>query len=288
MTPLLDEIRAALGRQLPRYQVRSIEKLGGGLDHAVYEVNGELVVRTSTEDDPATRSEATRRDADLLAAVAEFATLPTPELVFADVEAGVHAYRTLAGASLLEHPVTQPARLAPALGEFLSHLHRAPVEAMETLVPRDTYPLPSWQRDAQQEYQAIADAIPAEDRPLVEDFLGSSPPAEPSAAAFCHNDLGAEHILVNVESHQITGIIDWSDAAITDPVRDLALVYRDLGPDIFDRTLDYYQGVLDDAHRKRAAFYARCALLEDLAYGLHTGRRRYAEAALAHLAWTFT
>lgn len=40
--------------------------------------------------------------------------------------------------------------------------------------------------------------------------------------------------------------------------------------------------------RRRALFHARRALIEDLAYGLSTGPRRYAEAALAHLERTFT
>ncbi|HEU4494020.1 MAG TPA: phosphotransferase [Rubrobacteraceae bacterium] len=34
----------------------------------------------------------------------------------------------------------------------------------------------------------------------------------PRALAFCHNDLGAEHVLVDAEANTITGIIDWTDA----------------------------------------------------------------------------
>jgi aminoglycoside phosphotransferase (APT) family kinase protein len=34
---------------------------------------------------------------------------------------------------------------------------------------------------------------------------------------------------VDVEVSRITGIIDYTEAAITDPARDLALIYRDLG-----------------------------------------------------------
>ncbi len=48
-----------------------------------------------------------------------------------------------------------------------------------------------------------------------------------------------------------------------------------------------YDGRFDDADRERAAFYARCKLLEDIAYGVRTGARPYAEAGLAHLARTF-
>lgn len=130
--------------------------------------------------------------------------------------------------------------------------------------------------------------MPLAARPSVEDFLARTPPAEPRVAAFCHNDLGTEHVLVDVEANAITGVIDWTDAAIADPLRDLALIYRDLGPEVFDLTLAHYGGRFDDADRERAVFYARCKLLEDIAYGVRTpGAGRYAEAGLAHLARTF-
>ncbi len=285
---MIDEIRTLLSRHLPGCEVRSVAALGEGLDNAAYDVNGELVVRASKEADPAIRGESIRREADLLAAVAGFSTLPVPEPVFADVEAGVLAYSKLPGVPLMDHPVAEPARLAPTLGEFLGGLHRAPVEKMEDLVERDFYPLTAWWDDAERDYRQIAGHVPATSRRPVEDFLGRAPPDESRAAAFCHNDLGAEHVLVDVGANAVTGTIDWTDAAIADPVRDLAPIYRDLGSEVFDLTLAHYGGRFDDADRERVVFYARCKLLEDIAYGLRTpGARRYAEAGMAHLARTF-
>ncbi|MDQ3912243.1 MAG: phosphotransferase [Actinomycetota bacterium] len=78
---------------------------------------------------------------------------------------------------------------------------------------------------------------------------------------------------MDVEANAVTGVIDWTGAAIADPVHDLALIYRDLGPEISDLTLDHYEANRDDADRERAVFYARCALLEDIAYG-YTHRSR--------------
>jgi aminoglycoside phosphotransferase (APT) family kinase protein len=285
---VIDEIQTLLTRHLPSHEVRSVAKLSEGLDHAAYEVNGELIVRKSKEADPAIRGGSTRREADLLAVLADMSTLPVPEPIFADVEAGVLVYFRLPGLPLMDHPVAEPMRLAPALGGFLGCLHRAPLEKMEPLVERDFYPLTTWREEAERDYREIADQVPLAARPLVEDFLTRTPPAEPRAAAFCHDDFGAEHVLVDVEMNTITGVIDWTDAAIADPVRDLALIYRDLGPEVFDLTLTHYGGRFDDAERERAVFHARCKLLEDIAYGVRTpGARRYAEAGLAHLARTF-
>ncbi len=129
--------------------------------------------------------------------------------------------------------------------------------------------------------------LPTAARRLIDDFFDRPLPAEFRNVAFCHNDLGAEHVLVDPTSSAITGVIDWTDAAIADPVYDLGLIYRDLGPEVFDLTLAHCDGVCEDADRERAVFYARCALLEDIAYGVRTGERHYAEAGLAHLALTF-
>jgi hypothetical protein len=41
------------------------------------------------------------------------------------------------------------------------------------------------------------------------------------------------------------------------------------------------------ALRERAAFYARCSLLEDLAYGSQTGLSAYTHKSLAALPWLF-
>jgi aminoglycoside phosphotransferase (APT) family kinase protein len=281
-------IRASLARHLPGYEVRSVAGMGEGLDNIAYEVKGELIVRKSKEADPVTRSESTRREADLLVVITELSTLPVPQPIFVDVDAGAFAYAKLPGLPLIDHPVNEPALLAPALGRFLSGLHEAPMKEIEKLVGRDPYPLSAWREDAERDYRQIAERVPAVARRSVEDFLGRTPPVEPNVTVFCHNDLGVEHVLVDIEANVVTGVIDWTDVAITDPARDLALIYRDLGPEIFDLTLAHYEQHFDDDHRDRAVFYARCMLLEDLAYGLNTpGASRYAEAGLTHLARTF-
>jgi aminoglycoside phosphotransferase (APT) family kinase protein len=268
----MDEIHTLLGRHLPGYEVRAITRLEEGSDNAAYEVNGELIVRASKETDRALRSESTQREAQLLAVVAGLSTLPIPEPVFVEAEAGLLAYVKLPGVPLIDHPVAKPALLAPPLGRFLSRLHQAPLEKVKHLVERDAYPLLAWLEDAQRDYREIVEHLPAAYQHLVEDFL----------------ELGAEHVLVDVDANAVSGIIDWTDAAICDPVRDLALIYRDLGPEVFELMVACYDGRFDDADRERAVFHARCKLLEDIAYGVRTpSAHPYAEAGLAHLAQAF-
>lgn len=285
---MMDEIRTLLRRNLPGYEVRTVTESGEGLENAAHEVNGELIVRTSKESDPDLRADYTLREANLLAAITVISTLPVPEPVFVDPEAGAIAYRKLPGRPLIDHPVAAPELLAPDLGGFLSRLHEASSEKLQGLVECDRYPMTAWLEDAVGDYQRISTCLPVEARQQIESFLGHPPPAEPRELTFCHNDLGAEHILVNVGTNTVTGIIDWTDAAVTDPARDLALVFRDLGLGTFERTLAHYGRPFDRVDRERAVFYARCKLLEDIAHGVsNRGARKYAEVGLSRLEQTF-
>ncbi|GAB3162476.1 hypothetical protein GCM10027161_73750 [Microbispora hainanensis] len=282
-----EHIIRLLNRHLSGYEVRTVERLGEGQDNAAYEVNGELVVRQSKADEPDERGEAVEREAAVLAVVSELSPLPVPRPIFVDEEAGVLAYRKLPGLPLNLHPVKEPARLAAPLGDFLSRLHAAPVERMEAFVPRDIYPLGELLEEAEGHYRDIVAQVPPTARRQVEEFLAAEAPPDPETPAFCHNDLGSEHLLVDVEASALTGVIDWTDAAIADPAYDLALVFRDLGPEVYERTLAHYHGRHDDTDHERVVFYARCAILEDIAYGVRTGIRPYADAGLAHLGHTF-
>ena len=275
------EVRALLARHLPSYDVRSVTILGAGLENVAYDVNGELVVRVSVAlaDE---RGALVAREAEVLRRVGTFATLPVPSLVFVDEETGALAYGRLPGTSLLDGP-PRPTDLGARLGSFLGSLHAA--NGMGDVAPRDIFTMAEWLTDARGQYAQLADELTSREHASIESFLATAPPPSSARETFCHNDFGAEHILVS--GGRLTGVIDWSDAAMTDPAYDWGLVWRDLGPQVFADALARYDQPFDDADIARAVFYARCALIEDLAYGIRDGRARYLAAARNNFAHTF-
>jgi aminoglycoside phosphotransferase (APT) family kinase protein len=60
---------------------------------------------------------------------------------------------------------------------------------------------------------------------------GLRPPLHRYDEPWCliHHDLGPEHLIVDPESGQLVGIIDWTDAIIGDPARDIAVFVPSLG-----------------------------------------------------------
>jgi aminoglycoside phosphotransferase (APT) family kinase protein len=286
-------VRRLVAANLPGYRVDSVVAVGEGADHLAYEVNGELIARWAKEPEPAARAAQVDREARLLAAVAAVSPLPVPELSFAVPEQGWLAYRKLPGRPLLDQPrgrwSAHASSIAAALGELLTALHAGPTERLAALAGVDDQPPAGWRREAAETYLAVAGEVPAARRPLVEAFLEAPPPAEGWAPVFSHNDLGIEHVLVDPDTWTVTGVIDWSDAAVVDPAVDFGRLYRDLGPAAAHAAMGSYRTGTDElaSLAERAVFYARCGVLEDLAYGLQTGRARYVDKSLAAMAWLY-
>jgi aminoglycoside phosphotransferase (APT) family kinase protein len=168
-----------------------------------------------------------------------------------------------------------------------------PAARVDALVERDEHPLADWRDEAAECFERVGAAIPAPYHRQVERFLADPAPARGQQPVLSHNDLGAEHVLVR-PGLRVTGVVDWSDAALTDPARDLGLVLRDLGPGAFRAAVEARRAAgwpPDDGLAARARFLAGCALLEDLAYGLEPGveqdRTRYVRNGLAALPWVF-
>jgi aminoglycoside phosphotransferase (APT) family kinase protein len=287
------DVRNLVVAKLRDYHVDSVVLLGEGLDNVVYVVNDELIVRFSKESNPEQRAVRVQREAAVLAAVADVVPVAVPEVRFTVVEQGCLAYSRLPGVPLLIRPrqqrLTHAASIAAMLGRVLSVIHAMPAGRLTDLLETDDQQPAGWLRDAAETYRTIMPHVPSSHRRAVEAFLAAAPPAEGYALMFSHNDLGIEHVLVDPGTSTVTGIIDWSDAALADPAYDFGLLYRDLGPRALEVAIGSYRTDREglDSLRQRAVFYARCSVFEDLAYGIQLRRECYVDLSLAALDWLF-
>lgn len=63
--------------------------------------------------------------------------------------------------------------------------------------------------------------------------------AWPQETVLTHGDLHAGHILIDAQA-QVTGFIDWTEAAVTDPARDFVAHYRTFGEDALNKLISAY------------------------------------------------
>jgi aminoglycoside phosphotransferase (APT) family kinase protein len=273
-------VRHIVRSQLPDCRAESVRPLGEGLDHVAYEVDGDLVVRFGHADRDGPCAPRIGREVALLGVVAGISPLAVPRPRFAVPERCCYGYDKLAGVPMLRLPPEVRARhsgtVAASLGELLGAMHGTPAAEVAHLVPTDVAPATEWLREAADLYADVAAHVPAAYDRVIRAFLDTAPPPDTGdPPVFSHNDLGIEHVLVDPDSGQVTGVIDWSDAALCDRAYDFGLLLRDLGPAALHAALARY--ARRDAYiHARAKFYARCALIEDFAYGLDSGRAEYA------------
>jgi aminoglycoside phosphotransferase (APT) family kinase protein len=277
-------VRELVGRRLPACRVERVELIGAGIDNTAYVVNGDIVVRFAKD----VAAAQVEREGRLLGVVARMSPLAVPEPLFVEADEGCLAYRMVRGIPLIERDAPYDGLLAAEqLGAFLAALHSAPTEAFDGLAAPDVVPLSDWLEEAAETFEAVRDQVPDSRRPAISRFLAAETPAGPDSLVFSHNDLGIEHVMVDPASGAVTGVIDWTDAALVDRANDFGRIYRDLGPDALAAALAQYGSAATDQLVDRAMFYARCGVFEDLAFGLETGRTRYTDKCLRALHWLF-
>jgi aminoglycoside phosphotransferase (APT) family kinase protein len=98
-----------------------------------------------------------------------------------------------------------------------------------------------------------------------------------------HNDLAAEHVLIDPANGNVTGVIDWSDMAIGDPLVDFAGLFHWGGDSLVDSALACYSGPLSDVQLRCARYLGACRGAMDVAFGLDRNRPEYVRAGLTAL-----
>ncbi len=99
------------------------------------------------------------------------------------------------------------------------------------------------------------------------------------ASCLTHGDIGPEHVLVTAAG-DLAGVIDWGDAAVGDPVIDLAWVLFAM-PDEGERVLGAYGGPPDDRFLDRAGFVFALMPWHEVKYGVETDQPGFVESGLA-------
>lgn len=176
------------------------------------------------------------------------------------------------------------------LGRFLAALHDVPLEVASAAgVPADDLArsLHELQGDAFDSLADVAVVAPGAPVEAWRRYFERIPTvAATGTSVLTHNDFAAEHILVDPDSKRLTGVIDWSDAAITRPEVDFAGLFHWGGDRLVNAVLGSYtlvRGALSEGALDIARYMGACRGAMDVTFGIEMQRPEYVAAGLRAL-----
>jgi aminoglycoside phosphotransferase (APT) family kinase protein len=289
-----EQVAAILRQQFPELSQESVSYLGEGCDSSAFEVNAQWVFRFPKRADV---EQQLLLEFRILPVLAKQSPVPVPEFCFygqPSVTFPRHfgGYAKLPGVPGIQLDPRTVAfdTLALTLARFLSWLHAFPVQHAKQLgVKREDVAslIEEVRADALDDFERLSQVAP--DAPLDEwhsclkEGPTNFPPALPTQV-LVHRDLAAEHVLCDPATQTVTGIIDWSDVAVSDGLVDFAGLFHWGGEPFVDAVLANYGGPVDRTVLSSARFLAACRGVADVAFGLETGRREYIEAGIRALS----
>jgi aminoglycoside 2''-phosphotransferase len=286
---LIEHYQRIIAACFPELAIEHCAMHSEGWDSVAVAVNDDLIFRFPKRQNVEPQYQVERR---LLPALAGALPLPIPDVAF--FWPGGTAYprifighHLIHGAQLAAEHLT-PGRIdeiARQLGQFLSALHRFPIEQAAQLgVPPGDQA--AWRRRHQDQFEQIQSRVlpllgqDAQARTM-RDWQAFLDDGVHFQATLIHDDLAAEHILYDPAHGTVTGIIDWGDTAIGDPAIDFTGLLAAYGEDFMERVLAHYQSEIDASFRKRMRFYRDITPLNTVLFGLDTAQEQYVQEGLA-------
>ncbi len=259
-----------VSEQFPTLENRQARPLAAGWDNELFMLGENWVFRFPKR---AERVPWLLRETQIMPLMAEAlgAMVPRFEYVGRPSAAFPYAfvgYRLLWGKGADQIESLDQDGLAKDVGRMLSRLHR--VDA--TRVP----PTPlGWEPEPWSVLASGLASVASRVRPLLdsrlltlaEPYLSGDvlEPAQDGPRRFIHNDICPDHLLVDPESSRLSGVIDFSDAVIGDPVLDFAGLIGVGDRAFIDQVIAHYDLALDGRFGSKLKWLTRVLTLTWLA-----------------------
>ena len=257
----------AIRSQFADIQADHVRLIGSGWDNDAFVVEDRWVFRFPRRRDMGEPLDKERKLAPIVAEALSNLGVEVPAMTMLGQPCDDFPYRfggypLLPGVPADQIPEGQvdPMVIGEGVGAVLTRLHSINDDNLADVeLPVE----PNSPAGALTEVREVADVLlsreNAEIRRCVEWVVGSSVPAAPYVGElrFIHNDIAAEHVLVDSQSGRLIGLLDFGDAAFGDPVHDFASLPSWLGWEATEAALDAYSLTMDQGFRERLGFLSR-------------------------------
>lgn len=284
-------VAAVLRAELPALELDAVQALGEGWDFTTYQAAdgtgaawvfrfpkrrgcARALLHEIALLDALTDALPGARDADI--AVPDYRYRVTAPAAFPLAFGG---YRLLPGDPLdrIDTSIANLEALGMQLGRWLQRVHAvAPGPPPRSF--RD--PFPAQLVEFREALRRVAPRLPDAVRKPAQRLLASAPPPFTGTPRLCHNDLGAEHMLVAPARDRIAAVIDWCDADWNDPLSDVVGLWIRGGDRPAQAAIDAYGLACSEADWQRLRFRGICCAVGQAHYGDAAGRPAELRAAI--------
>jgi len=277
--------KAIITSNFPEFRGLRVELLDEGWDFQVFEVDARWLFRFPKREVGVAKLNMERK---LLSGLGEWVSLPVSNYEYfcesnESSSRPFAGYRKLPGVGGDTSKMVDRHEVARQLGVFLARLHTYPIDkAREAGVPEARDLVAHWRDKSREQLQGL-DGLNVNLGLLRRYLENETPVSFEGAASLVHNDLWAEHILVDSRSGRVSGIIDWGDTVIGDPAIDFACLYTWYGKSWLENVLAHYTGKLDAEVISRSRYLATCVAIHCITLGRDLGRVQWVEAGYAAL-----
>jgi len=267
-------------KRFPSIDLTDIKSLAGN-DHFVYVVNGEVTFRF-----PKIPKEINKNRSEFLKQFSKLSPIPIPNIEIIKDEAtntyyevnkflpGISFYPSVAGSFTSE----ELSNIAQELGKFLSSVHSFSIEEARHLKIDEMNPKDFWEYMEQNENaypkfkRVIFPHISETEKKWVEkvfaDFIALVK-ENPFQTKVIHSDMWTYHIIVDLDNHKLSGVIDFG-VRIADPARDFK-AFEYYGSNFVKDVYKSYSLPIDNNFEKRRLFYTAHDEIFELTRAVESG-----------------
>ena len=237
-------IHAVLADEVPELIINSVKIVSSGWDNLVADVNGEWIFRFPRLEE---FMSTLKRECLLLNRLHKCVSMPVPHYEFIGARTAFVGYRKILGEALDEKTYLSLStvvrqQIAESLALFLSQLHSAVSveEALQWGYKKYHTPL-DWIESS------LLNTFPSgEMNRIVEEALkyAKQNPSNSDHLVLLHNDLHGENFAFDGVTQQVTGVFDFSDAAVGEYYIEFGRLFS-VHPDLAIRTSEAYARMND-------------------------------------------
>ena len=257
---------------IPNLKRYEISYIGSGWCNDVYSLNNEWILRFPRREEVITHLQKEVSISTVLVSALEETKVLVPDikLVTPGPSVGfpypIGMYPMVTGGSAGPNQKVEMSwsDFVPKTANFLRALHSIPIDQFRDIdLPKEeTLSCVEWLL-IKKDILTHLHSYKLQSLDICAEWLDRCEPLAPYEGdlSFIHNDLSPEHFLVDPEAGTITGVIDWEDAAIGDPVSDFITLPFWIGWENTLRLCESYSRCLDPGFIQRLKYGSKLTSL---------------------------